>query len=452
MSYVQTLLFGSIFSAILFGYLANLYGFNLPPPKPKAVGIDLGTTFSSIGIHQSVNGKTQIIADALGKKSVPSVVSFLPNGTVLVGTLAVEHLEIYPKNTIYDAKRFIGKTFEADDPQFLADKERYPFEIELDSEKRAYFRVKLEEGERLLYPEEIGSIIVNYLKENAEKSMGFGFKNLVISVPAEFAASQRNKTREAAEKAGFNVWRVISEPTAAALAYGLDKKNGVTFVIVVDLGGGTMDVSVLMLQGGMFVTQSLAGNNRLGGQDFNNLIQQFIVKKIESGSDKKLTNKEDLQQLRLAIEQAKVRLTDRHETWIKIDLKQTGKFEYLLTREEFETICEPLFDAVVDPIEAALEDAELTPSDIDEIVLVGGSTQIPRVRQIVGKMFGKTPNFGIDPELAVVTGVAVQADVLAGGWPLKVAALELESGHRKRHIYYKDAAHKRVHSTEKLDV
>ncbi|CAD5209000.1 unnamed protein product [Bursaphelenchus okinawaensis] len=452
MAYIQTIFFSSVFLAVFVGYLANRWGYNLPLPKPKAVGIDLGTTFSSVAIHQAINGKTDIIDDVLGKKSIPSVVSFLPNGTVLVGTLAVEHLEVYPKNTIYDAKRFIGKTFDESDPQFKADRDRYPFEIKLDENKRAYFRVELEEGERNLYPEEIGSLIITYLKNAVEMARQISFKNLVISVPAEFAGSQRNKTREAAEMAGFNVWRVISEPTAAALAYGLDKKSGVTFVIVVDLGGGTMDVAVLMLQGGMFVTQSLAGNNRLGGQDFNNLVQNFIVQKIELQSNTKLTNREDLQQLRLAIEQAKIRLTDRHETWIRINLKQTGRFEYLFTREEFETVCDSLFDAVVDPIEAALEDAELKPTDIDEIVLVGGSTQMPKVRQIVGRMFGKTPNFGINPELAVVTGVAVQADVLAGGWPLKVAALELGSGHRKRHIYSKDAAHNRIHDTEKLDL
>ncbi|KAI6243020.1 Heat shock 70 kDa protein 13 [Aphelenchoides fujianensis] len=399
MSTATTLFFGAVFSAFLAGYLANLWGYNLPPPKPKAVGIDLGTTFSSIGIHQAVTDRTQIVADALGKQSVPSVAGFLRNGTVLIGTRAVEQQEVNPKNTIYDAKRFIGKTFRPDDPNFLADKQRYPFRIDLDADGRAFFTIETDDGDKPYYPEQIGQLIVAYLKQNAEEQIGSELKNLVISVPAEFDSHQRNATRKAAELADFNVWRVISEPTAAALAYGLHKKTGVTFVIVVDLGGGTMDVS----------------------------------------------------QLRLEVEQAKLRLTERPETWLRLQLRTAGKFEYLLTRTEFEQINAPLFDAIVDPIHAALEDAELKPADIDEIVLVGGSTRMPRVRQIVGHLFGKAPNFGIDPELAVATGVAVQADVLSGGWPLRVAAVELQAGLRKRHIYTRTKDEKHHVETERLE-
>ncbi|KAI6234359.1 hypothetical protein M3Y99_00807300 [Aphelenchoides fujianensis] len=451
MSTATTLFFGAVFSAFLAGYLANLWGYNLPPPKPKAVGIDLGTTFSSIGIHQAVTDRTQIVADSLGKRSVPSVLGFLRNGTVLIGTRAVEQQEVNPKNTIYDAKRFIGKTFRPDDPNFLADKQRYPFRIDLDADGRAFFTIETDDGDKPYYPEQIGQLIVAYLKQNAEEQIGSELKNLVISVPAEFDSHQRNATRKAAELADFNVWRVISEPTAAALAYGLHKKTGVTFVIVVDLGGGTMDVSVLLLQGGMFITQSLAGNNRLGGQDFNDLTLKFLEKKIEATTGKQIDNKEDQQQLRLEVEQAKLRLTERPETWLRLQLRTAGKFEYLLTRTEFEQINAPLFDAIVDPIHAALEDAELKPADIDEIVLVGGSTRMPRVRQIVGHLFGKAPNFGIDPELAVVTGVAVQADVLSGGWPLRVAAVELQAGLRKRHIYTRTKDEKHHVETERLE-
>ncbi|KAI6195773.1 hypothetical protein M3Y94_01027200 [Aphelenchoides besseyi] len=452
MSTATTVFFGSICVAFFAGYLANWMGYTLPPPKPKTVGIDLGTTFSSIAVHQSVTDRTQIIADSLGKRSIPSVVGFLSNGTILVGTRAVEQQETNPRNTIYDAKRFIGKKFKADDPNFIADKQRYPFRIDLDADGRAFFTVELDSGDQTYYPEKIGSIIVDYLRQIAETTVGSELKNLVISVPAEFDSHQRNATRDAAELSGFNVWRVISEPTAAALAYGLHKKTGVTFVIVVDVGGGTMDVSILLLQGGMFITQSLAGNNRLGGQDFNDLTLKFLEKKIELTTGKKIDNKEDQQQLRLEVEQAKLRLTKRPDTWLRLQFRSVGKFEYLLTRDEFEKINAQLFDAVVDPINAALEDAELKPKDIDEIVLVGGSTQMPKIRQIVGTMFGKAPNFGIDPELAVVTGVAVQADVLSGGWPLRVAAVELQAGLRKRHIYTRTSNEEHRVETEKLDL
>ncbi|PAV65216.1 hypothetical protein WR25_14539 [Diploscapter pachys] len=438
MSNSMSMIGGAILVLLLAGYLAQQYG--LPPPKPKIVGIDLGTTFSSIGIYHAVTGRTTIIADDLGKKSVPSVVAFLSNGSVLVGTRAVDQQEKNPQRTIYDAKRFIGKVFQPDDEQFLkyyfqADKKRYPFTILLDKEGRAYFEIPLDSGNKLLYPEEVGSIIIEYLKEAAEKHVESKLSQAVISVPAEFTEEQRNFTAKAAELAGLEVRRVISEPTAAALAYGLHKKQGIENVVVVDLGGGTLDVSVLWLQGGTFVTQAMAGNNRLGGQDFNNRVQQFLLEKIKNQFGKEITNKEDLQTMRLEIERAKLRLTAHPKTKIQFKLVEIGEWSYEMTRDEFKELNDDLLKSIEQPMEAALQDANLDKEAVDEVVLVGGSTRLPAVRRIAGHFFGKPPNFGVDPELAVVTGAAVQAGVIGGGWPLQVAAMELQTKRRKRHFY-----------------
>ncbi|KAI1715243.1 hsp70 protein [Ditylenchus destructor] len=434
MSFAFTVIGSAALALILAGYLAQKYG--LPPPPPKIAGIDLGTTFSSIGIYQAVTGKTDILADQFEKRSIPSVVAFLENGQVLVGMEAVEQQETNAKNTIYDAKRFIGKNFKEDDPQFQSDRKRYPFTIKLNPDGSAFFEVEQRGQNRQVTPEEVGSYIIKYLRDMAEKQYDTRIKEVVISVPAEFDIQQRNFTGKAAELAGMNVRRIISEPTAAALSYGLHKKKGVDYVLVVDLGGGTLDVSILWLNGGIFITQAMAGNNRLGGQDFNDRLQQMLIKEIEKKSGVEFINKDDLQQLRMAVEAAKLRLTMLPETWIRIDFHETHKkFEYLLTRKTFENVNQDLLESIVEPISAALEDCDIKVNDVDEIVLVGGSTRIPKVRQIVGTYFGKSPNFGVDPELAVVTGTAIQAGVLAGGWPLQVAAIELPPARRKRHIY-----------------
>ncbi|KAL3994341.1 Hsp70 family protein [Acanthocheilonema viteae] len=434
MSLSLSLLGTSLLSLLLAGYFARKYG--LPPPAPKIAAIDLGTTFSSIGIYQAVTGATDIITDETGRQSIPSVVAFLSNGTVIVGSKAVEQQEHNLLRTIYDAKRFIGRKLSEDDPQFQADRRRYPFKIELDAEGRALFVIPVDNNViKKITPEEVGGIIINYLRKAAEKKYGNEIIQAVISVPAEFDDKQRNATVLALEKAGMESRRVISEPTAAALAYGLHKKKNVEYIVVVDLGGGTLDVSILWLQGGMFMTVAMAGNNRLGGQDFNDRVQNHLIQHIADNYGKVLDDKEDIQQLRLAIESAKIQLTTLPVTNIDLNLRSLGKMHYRLTRENFELLNEDLFESITEPIEAALNDAEIKASEIDEIVLVGGSTRIPRVRSVVGRYFGKAPNHGVDPELAVVTGASVQAGVIGGGWPLQVSAIELPVKRRKHHIF-----------------
>ncbi|VDN59079.1 unnamed protein product, partial [Dracunculus medinensis] len=441
---INVIFLGSALLAVLLaGYLAQKYG--LPPPLPKIVAVDLGTTFSSIGAYQAITGRTDIIPDETGRKSIPSVVAFLPNGTILVGSRAVEQQEHNPFRTIYDAKRFIGKVYNKDDLEFQDDRKRYPFNIKLDNEGRVFFEIPLDSGIKYITPEDVGSIIISYLRRNAEQHFGIKIKEIVISVPAEFDQSQRNATARVAELAGMELRRLISEPTAAALAYGLDKKKGVEYIVVIDLGGGTLDVSVLWLQGGIFITLAMAGNNRLGGQDFNDRIQKHLMKVISENAGSSFNDKEDLQQLRLAIETAKIQLTSFPQCTIDLHLRSVGRFLYKLTREEFESLNEDLFESIIEPIEAALKDAEIGSSDIDEIVLVGGSTRIPRVRRVVGTYFNKAPNHGVDPELAVATGGVITAGVIGGGWPLQaclllfivycVTSIELPPQRRKKHIY-----------------
>uniref|UniRef100_A0A0N5C341 Heat shock 70 kDa protein 13 n=1 Tax=Strongyloides papillosus TaxID=174720 RepID=A0A0N5C341_STREA len=423
-----------IASLLLIGYWYQKVG--LKPPKPRIVGIDLGTTYSSIGVYHAVSGNTTILADKLGSKTIPSVISFYDNGTVIVGREAIKLAEIYPKRTIYDAKRFMGKQFDKNDPEFQKDLKRYPFDIQLDDDGNAYFKVALENEIKILYPEDVGAHIISYLKDFAEDNLKVDIKMCVISVPAEFDEYQRNATIKAANISKLEARRIVTEPTAASLAYGLNKKKGVEYIVVFDLGGGTLDVSIIWMQGSVFVTMAMAGNNRLGGQDFNNNIQKFIMNEIKKENNGQgLTDKEDIQHLRLAIEKAKIELTDNMYTDLEIEFKKAKPFKYRLSREKFEELNKSLFDSVIEPIEAALEDADLRSEDIDEIVLVGGSTRIPKVRQIVEKYFNKKPNFGIDPDLAVVTGASITAGVIGGGWPLQVTAIEMPPIARKRHVY-----------------
>ncbi|XP_059148756.1 heat shock 70 kDa protein 13-like [Physella acuta] len=420
----------AVLAVLLAGYFAQNY---LPPPKPKIVGIDLGTTFSCVGMYHAVTGQVSILKTQGEHKCIPSVVAILDN-EILVGYKAVAQSEHNPYNTLYDAKRFIGKKFTS---QELSEAQRqYPFKLKADSQGMVSFSVVVNGTERLISPEEVGAQIILELKHAAEKNLSTLVTKVVMSVPAEFDDLQRNFTIRAGSLAGLDVLRVINEPTAAALAYGLHKKSNLHNVLVIDLGGGTLDVSLLNVQGGMFLTQAMAGNNHLGGQDFNQRLLDYLVNTIASRFHQNLEDKEDIQALRLKVEEVKLNLTYHNTAVVSLHLHSFGDKLFLetVTRELFEKLNSDLFDKVLQPINKVLEITELNRDEVDEIVLVGGSTRIPRIIEMVKQHMNKTPNTSIDPELAVVSGVSIQAGILGGMWPLTVSAVELPTRVNKIHV------------------
>ena len=422
------LLAASILALIVAGYIAQS---RLPPPKPKIVGIDLGTTYSCIGAYEAITGNVYIFENKHGKKTMPSIVTFTTKG-VKVGQEALAMAETYPKSTVHDGKRFIGRNVTDRELKEVAN--LYQFKLSKNDYGKVIFTVEHNEFEKRVAPEEIGSYIIKELVNDAEKNISRTITKAVMSVPAEFDKFQREATKKAAKLAGIDVLRLINEPTAAALAYGLHEHSHITNVVVVDVGGGTLDVSLLNIQGGMFVTMAMAGNNRLGGQDFNNRLLQYFLGTIEEkyGKQHDLSMK-DIQRLHQLAESVKLNLTRDFDVEINFPLpslrsdSDTVIFQLNITRLTFEKLNQDLFEKVLDPIRKVLDVTGLEQSDIDEIVLVGGSTRIPKIRQIIKDYFnGKEPNTSIDPELAVVTGVAIQAGILGGAWPLHVSAIEIQ--------------------------
>ncbi|KAM6988328.1 heat shock 70 kDa protein 13 [Tautogolabrus adspersus] len=429
---------GSVILALfLAGYLGQQY---LPPPKPKVIGLDLGTTFCSVGVFQPGSGEIEIIADEQGRKSIPSAVSFTTTA-VLVGHEAVDLADSNPQNTIYDAKRFIGKIFEAE--VLKEESARYPFKV-INNNGSAEF-VIFTNHTFTVTPEFIGSRLLLKMRKMAEQQLNVQIQKAVISVPAEFDERQRNYTVRAANLAGLEILRVINEPTAAAMAYGLHKVD-VFNVLVVDLGGGTLDVSLLNKQGGMFLTRAMAGNNKLGGQDFSQRLLQYTTEQVKQDFGVPLTLKEDIHRLRQAVEAAKLNLTLQHSTTIRLPLhlhahsSESSKgsahapvlFQSVITRKLFEELNEDLFQKILAPVKTVLSEGHLEKEEVDEIVLVGGSTRIPRIRRLISEYFGKEPNTSVDPDLAVVTGVAIQAGIMGGSWPLQVSAIEIPNRHLRK--------------------
>uniref|UniRef100_A0A3B4ATF5 Heat shock 70 kDa protein 13 n=1 Tax=Periophthalmus magnuspinnatus TaxID=409849 RepID=A0A3B4ATF5_9GOBI len=425
---------GSVILALfLAGYLGQQY---LPPPKPKVIGLDLGTTFCSVGVFHPGSGEVEVVADEEGRRSIPSAVSFTTTA-VLAGHEAVDLADSNPQNTIYDAKRFIGKTFE---PEVLErESARYPFKV-INNNGSAEFEISTNHT-FTVSPEFIGSRLLLKMKKMAEQQLGVPIQKAVISVPAEFDERQRNYTIRAANLAGLEILRVINEPTAAAMAYGLHKVD-VLNVLVVDLGGGTLDVSLLNKQGGMFLTRAMAGNNKLGGQDFSQRLLQFTKERVTQEFGVTPALKEDIHRLRQAVEAAKLNLTVHPTTNIHVPLHlqiqdssdppKKVMFNAEITRKQFEELNEDLFQKILTPIKIVLAEGYLEKEEVDEIVLVGGSTRIPRIRKIITEFFGKEPNTSVDPDLAVVTGVAIQAGIMGGSWPLQVSALEIPNRHLRK--------------------
>lgn len=425
-----TLIGGSLIVLLIAGYFGQQF---LPAPKPKIIGLDLGTTYSCVGIYHAISGLVEIIPAQRNRSCLPSIVSFLPNGTVLLGYDAFDHLETNPRYTIYDAKRFIGKQFT---PESVARLQKdYPFQLVRNDDGYVQFVVS-ENGTRIT-PEQIGSLILTHLRRLVEQHLKIPkIKLCVLSVPAEFDDAQRQFTRRAGELSELKVERIISEPTAAALAYGFHKKENVRYVLVIDIGGGTTDVSLLSVQSGMFSTQAMAGNNRLGGQDFNQNLLNYILTVIDDDNQKSDAN--FLQHLRIEIEKCKIDLSTVDRCLIG------GK--WVITRAKFEEINQDLFRKIREPLDRIFayinsdvtddDDTSnrLTAGNIDEIVLVGGSTRMLRIRQLIEEYFGKKPNIDIDPDVAVTHGVSIQAGILGGVWPLNVSATEVRTAVEKIHI------------------
>jgi molecular chaperone DnaK len=377
----------------------------------KVVGIDLGTTNSVVAVMEG--GKPTVIPNAEGFRTTPSVIAYTKNGDRLVGQIAKRQAVINPDNTFYSVKRFIGRKSE----EVSEELKQVSYIVKTDSQGN----IKLEcpALKRDFAAEEMSAEVLRKLVDDASKYLGEQVKQAVITVPAYFNDSQRQATKDSGKIAGLEVLRIINEPTAASLAYGLDKKNNET-ILVFDLGGGTFDVSVLEVGDGVFEVLSTAGDTHLGGDDFDDKIVKWLLNefKSESGIDLK-TDRQALQRLTEASEKAKVELSNLTQTEINlpfITATNTGPkhLERVLTRGKFEELCSTLIDRARTPVDNALKDAKLDSSKIDEVVLVGGSTRIPAVKELVKKILGKDPNQTVNPDEVVAIGAAVQAGVLAG--------------------------------------
>ncbi len=376
----------------------------------KAVGIDLGTTNSVVATVEG--GKPVVLENAEGERTTPSVVAF-KEGEVLVGRMAKRQAVLNPEGTIFEVKRFIGRRWE----EVQEEANRVPYRVEKGPDGGVRIRV----GDKLYTPEEISAFVLRKLVGDASAKLGQKIEKAVITVPAYFNNSQREATANAGRIAGCEVVRTINDPTAAALAYGLDKKGNET-VLVFDLGGGTFDVTILEIGDGVFEVKSTSGDTHLGGSDMDHAIVDWLAAefKKEHGVDLK-ADRQALQRLIEAAEKAKIELSSTTETTISLPFialdpasKTPLHLEKKLTRAQFESLIQPILARIRAPVEQALKDAGLTKEQIDEVILVGGATRVPAVQQIVQEMLGKTPNKSVNPDEAVALGAAIQAGVLTG--------------------------------------
>ncbi|KAM3874512.1 endoplasmic reticulum chaperone BiP-like [Diretmus argenteus] len=377
------------------------------------VGIDLGTTYSCVGVFK--NGRVEIIANDQGNRITPSYVAFTSEGERLIGDAAKNQLTSNPENTVFDAKRLIGRTW--GDSSVQHDIKYLPFKV-LEKKTKPHIQVDIGGNQMKTFaPEEISAMVLTKMKETAEAYLGKKVTHAVVTVPAYFNDAQRQATKDAGVIAGLNVMRIISGPSAAAIAYGLDKRDGEKNILVFDLGGGTFDVSLLTIDNGVFEVVATNGDTNLGGEDFDQRVMEHFIKlyKKKTGKDVRKDNRA-VQKLRREVEKAKKALSAQHQARTEIESFFEGEvFSETLTRAKFEELNMDLFRSTMKPVQKVLEDSDLKKTDIDEIVLVGGSTRIPKIQQLVKEFFnGKEPYRGINPDEAVAYGAAVQAGVLSG--------------------------------------
>lgn len=383
-------------------------------PRGPAIGIDLGTTYSCVAVWQ--NEHVEIIANDQGNRTTPSYVAFTEDER-LVGDAAKNQAAANPFNTVFDAKRLIGRKFT--DPIVQADMKHWPFKVKEGKGGKPVIDVEWKGERKEFLAEEISAAVLTKMKHTAESYLGTEVKDAVITVPAYFNDSQRQATKDAGTIAGLNVLRIINEPTSAALAYGLDRKAaGEQNILIFDCGGGTHDLSILTLDDGVFEVKATAGDTHLGGEDFDNLMVEYCVAEFKRKSKLDLSNNSRaLRRLRTACERAKRILSSATQTTIEVDSLAEGvDFTTTITRAKFEQLCDSVFRRTVAPLDQLLRDAHLSKEQIHEIVMVGGSTRIPRIRQLVSDYFnGKKLNDSVNPDEAVAFGAAVQAHILTGG-------------------------------------
>merc|ERR1740115_585385 len=374
------------------------------------IGIDLGTTYSCVGIYK--NGRVEIIPNDQGNRITPSYVAFTEDDR-LIGEAAKNQATVNPAQTLFDVKRLIGRRFK--DATVQKDIKLLPFKI-VDLGGKPQISVKVSGLDKLMGPEEVSSMVLIKMKETAENYLGKEVKHAVVTVPAYFNDAQRQSTKDAGSISGLNVLRIINEPTAAAIAYGLDKKAEQN-ILVYDLGGGTFDVSLLTIDNGVFEVVATNGDTHLGGEDFDQRVMQHFIKIFNKKHNVDMSkDSRSLQKLRREVEKTKRALSSTHQARIEIEALFDGKdMSETLTRARFEEINNDLFKNTLGPVKQVLEDSGLKKNQIDEVVLVGGSTRIPKVQQLMKDFFnGKEPNRGINPDEAVAYGAAVQAGILSG--------------------------------------
>ncbi|XP_038697325.1 heat shock 70 kDa protein, mitochondrial-like [Tripterygium wilfordii] len=389
-------------------YLAR--AFSSRPAGNDVIGIDLGTTNSCVSVMEGKNPK--VIENAEGARTTPSIVAFSPKGELMVGTPAKRQAVTNPTNTVFGTKRLIGRRF--DDSQTQKEMKMVPFKIVKAPNGDAW----VESNGQTYSPSQIGAFVLTKMKETAEAYLGKTVSKAVVTVPAYFNDAQRQATKDAGRIAGLDVQRIINEPTAAALSYGLNNKEGI--IAVFDLGGGTFDVSILEISSGVFEVKATNGDTFLGGEDFDNALLEFLVSEFKTAEKIDLTkDRLALQRLREAAEKAKIELSSTSQTdinlpFITADASGAKHLNITLTRSKFEGLVNRLIERTRDPCKNCLKDAGISVKDVDEVLLVGGMTRVPKVQEIVAQIFGKSPSKGVNPDEAVSMGAAIQGGILRG--------------------------------------